>query len=338
MSRRAVVTVALVALLSHPAAARERLRIVSSPIDYAFTAGVSESFAQLSRFPAPSIELTGTATAIDLFCAGLGEEHPDIIGASRAMWDSEYRKCQNNGVRNITEIQIGYEGIVLAGSREAEPLSLSVADLFLALAKEVPADGKIGPNPHTRWRDIDPALPDGEIRVIGPEPASETHVALIGLALNVGCASVAELSALDPGRRQEICNTLRSDGAYTALGRSNEDRLAEVKADPKALGVFDFSFYANNADLLMATLIDGVAPGAAALASGAYPLARPLYIYIKSQHYELVPGLLEFIDEYTSERAWGPDGYLVDEGLVTLADEERQAQRSNAIGLNPMWR
>jgi phosphate transport system substrate-binding protein len=325
MYRGIVVSVALVGLLSGPAAARERLRIVSSPIDYAFTAGVSETFAQLWHFPAPSIELTGTATAIDLFCVGLGETHPDIIGASRAMWDSEYQRCQDNGVRNITEIQIGYEGIVLAGSSEAEPLSLSATHLYLALAKEVPADGSIGPNPNTKWRDIDPALPDTEIRVIGPDSASETHVALIGLALNVGCASVAEISALDAGRRQEICNTLRGDGAYSAMGRSNEDRLVKLEADQGALGVFDFSFYAADDDLLRASPIAGVAPGRDTLASGAYPLARPMYIYVKNQHYELVPGLLEFIDECTSERAWGPDGYLVDDGLVTLADQERRA-------------
>jgi phosphate transport system substrate-binding protein len=310
-------------------AQRDQIRIVGSSTVYPFATKVAEQFGRSTQFKTPVIESTGSGGGLKLFCAGVGVEHPDITNASRAIKSSEVELCHKNGVKEITEIKIGYDGIVLANSNQSSRLSLTREQIFLALAKMVPgkADGELVPNPNKTWKDLDPSLPAVKIEVLGPPPTSGTRDAFVELAMEGGCKSFAwikDLKSSDKDKYKAICHTIREDGAYVEAGENDNLIVQKLQSNPKALGIFGFSFLDQNSDKLQGSEVDGVVPTFEKIASGDYPVSRPLFFYVKDAHVGVIPGMAEYVREFTSERAWGEGGYLSDAGLIPMPDAERQ--------------
>ena len=323
------------------AQARDEIRIVGSSTVFPFTSMVIERFAQTSGFPAPIIESTGTGGGMRFFCAGVGEEHPDFTGASRPMRQSEYEQCQANGVSEITELQVGFDGIVLANAVAADHMDITIPQLFAALAAEVEVDGEVVANPYTRWSEIDSSLPDVEIEVLGPPPTSGTRDAFVELVMEEGCEAFEAIAALedaDEDRFEAVCATMREDGRFVEAGENDNLIVQRLEANPDAFGIFGYSFLVENTDVISGNLIEGVEPQFEAISSGDYPVSRSLFVYIKGQHVDVIPGMREFIAEYTSDGAWGPEGYLADIGLIPLPDTERAAERQDAVNLTQMDR
>jgi phosphate transport system substrate-binding protein len=326
------------------AAGRDYIYIAGSSTVYPFTTVVAEQFGKRTKFKTPKVESTGTGGGFKLFCAGVGVEHTDANDASRPIKVSEYERCLENGVREIVEIKIGYDGIVLANSKAAPEVDLTRRDLFLALAKHVPdpADpesGKLVPNPYKTWKDVKSSLPDVEIEVLGPPPTSGTRDAFVELAMEKGCKSfnwIKDLKKQDKNRYKAICHGLREDGAFIEAGENDNLIVQKLEANHDALGIFGFSFLDQNTDVIRGQKIDGVAPELETIADGSYPVSRPLFVYIKKAHVGKIPGIEEFVKEYTAERAWGPEGYLADKGLIPLPDDERKAMWADANAMRPM--
>ena len=337
-----MLVIVLAALFAAPAHARNQIRIVGSSTVFPFSTVVAEFFGRTTDFRTPVVEATGTGGGFKLFCAGVGDDRPDFANASRDIKASEIANCAANGVTDIVEIQIGYDGIVLANSAAAPVLEISLSHLWLALAKSVPdASGGSGliPNPHVTWSDVEPALPDTQIQVMGPPPTSGTRDAFVELAMEGGCASVDWIAALkssDNDRFKAICHSIREDGAFVEAGENDVLVIRKLEANPEAFGIFGFSFLDQNFDVIQGSAIAGVQPTFADIATGLYPVSRPLFMYAKAAHADLVPGMAEFIREFTEERTWGPDGYLSDRGLIPLPDPERFTIREIARGLVAM--
>ncbi len=320
------------------AEARDQIRIVGSSTVYPFATTVAEQFGKTTKFKTPVIESTGSGGGLKLFCSGVGVEHPDITNASRAIKKSEVERCHKNGVTDITEIKIGYDGIVLANSKAAPKMKITRQQLFMALAKDVPAgEGKLQPNPYKMWSDVDPSLPKTRIEVLGPPPTSGTRDAFAELALEGGCKKIGWIKAMkkqDKKKYKAICHSIREDGAYVEAGENDVLIVRKLEANPEAFGVFGFSFLDQNADKVQGSLVDGVAPEFENIASGKYPVSRPLFFYVKKAHAGTIPGIAGYIKEFTSEKAWGPDGYLTDKGLIPMPDAERMKYRKDGAGLN----
>jgi phosphate transport system substrate-binding protein len=323
-------------------AARDYISIVGSSTVYPFATVVAEQFGRSTKFKTPKIESTGSGGGLKLFCAGVGVAHPDITNSSRRIKQSEVDQCAANGVQDIIEVKIGYDGIVLANSTEAMPYSITRNDIFLALAKEVPdPDGsqELIANPYQKWSDIDANLPDNPIEVLGPPPTSGTRDAFVELAMEGGCNQYDWIKAIkktDKSLYKSICHTIREDGRYIEAGENDNLIVQKLKADPKVLGIFGFSFLDQNADVVQGSLVDGQAPTFEAIAEGAYPVSRPLFFYVKKAHVEAIPGMQGYLAEFTSDRATGDDGYLADKGLIPLPDQERAAVLRAVTGLEPM--
>src|SRR3990172_1012473 len=338
---RLTLAVAALALLAFaapaaPAAARDQIRIVGSSTVFPFATAVAERFGRTTAFKTPVVESTGTGGGFKLFFAGVGVGHPDISNASRAIKESEVKACAENGVAEITEVKIGYDGIVIANSRNAPSLDLTVAQVWQALAKTVPVNGRLAANPHKMWSDIDPSLPAEKIEVFGPPPTSGTRDAFVELVLDKGCAAVAEVEALDNDARKAACQTVREDGAFIEAGANDNLIVQKLEANPRSLGVFGFSFLDQNADRIQGSAIAGVTPTFEANADASYPVSRPLFVYVKNVHVGVVPGIAEYVAEFVSDRAAGEDGYLADKGLIPLPEAERKAVADRARSMTPM--
>jgi phosphate transport system substrate-binding protein len=306
--------------------ARDYISIVGSSTVYPFSTVVAERFGRNTDFKTPTIESTGTGGGFKLFCGGIGVQYPDISNASRRIKQSEVDNCAANGVTGIVEVKIGYDGIVLANSRSADAASLSLEQVYLALASRVPdpAGGtSLVANPYRRWSDIDAGLPNLAIEVYGPPPTSGTRDAFLELAMQVGCAGFPAIAALEGDVQTAACHTIREDGAYIEAGENDNLIVQKLDANPAALGIFGYSFLDQNSDKVQGGLINGVAPEFDAIADGDYSIARPLYFYVKAAHADVIPGIREFLDEYTSDSAWGDYGYLSEKGLIPLTEEER---------------
>ena len=314
-------------------AARDYINIVGSSTVYPFATVVAEQFGKSTSFKTPKIESTGSGGGLKLFCAGVGVEHPDITNASRAIKKSEYDQCLANGVKEIVEVKIGYDGIVLANSKETAPLKLTRKDIFLALAKDVPDPSdaeKLVPNPYKTWQDVNPALPAKSIEVLGPPPTSGTRDAFVELAMEEGAKAFAWIKALkDKKKFAAIAHTIREDGAYVEAGENDNLIVQKLEANPDAVGIFGFSFLDQNMDKLQGSFVDGVQPTFDAIADGEYPVSRPLFFYVKKAHAEVIPGIKEYLQEFTSEKAWGPDGYLTEKGMIPMPDAERTKYRTD---------
>ena len=316
-------------------AARDYINIVGSSTVYPFATVVAEQFGKSTSFKTPKIESTGSGGGLKLFCAGVGVEHPDITNASRAIKKSEYDQCLANGVKEIVEVKIGYDGIVLANSKETAPLKLTRKDIFLALAKDVPDPSdaeKLVPNPYKTWQDVNPALPAKSIEVLGPPPTSGTRDAFVELAMEGGAKSFGWIKAMgktDKKKYKATCHTVREDGAYVEAGENDNLIVQKLEANPNAVGIFGFSFLDQNMDKLQGSFVDGVQPTFDAIADGQYPVSRPLFFYVKKAHAEVIPGMREYLQEFTSEKAWGPDGYLTEKGMIPMPNAERTKYRMN---------
>ncbi len=359
------------AATSVQAAGRDMVSIVGSSTVYPFATVVAERFGRSTNFKTPKIESTGSGGGLKLFCKGVGANTPDITNSSRRIKKSEYDSCQENGVADIVEVLVGFDGIAIANSRKADLLQLTLKDLFLALAKDVPgADGKLVPNPHKTWKDVNPSLPATRIEVLGPPPTSGTRDAFAELAMGGGAKAIADLKTLrglgadqadeikalmaklgisegvytaieeKKGKAPKgkdvfktVAYAVREDGAYIEAGENDNLIVQKLEANPNALGIFGYSFLEENGDKVQGSEIGGVSPSFDTIASGDYPVSRPLYFYIKSAHVGKIPGIQEYAMAFTSNKAMGEDGYLPERGLIPLSDEELEQVQSDVESL-----
>ncbi|EMS77204.1 PstS family phosphate ABC transporter substrate-binding protein [Desulfotignum phosphitoxidans] len=324
------------------AASRDYISIVGSSTVYPFATVVAENFGKATGFKTPTIESTGSGGGHKLFGAGVGVEYPDITNSSRRIKKSEFDAAAANGVTEIVEVKIGYDGIVIANSNRAPLFKLSRKDIFLALAKDVPSGnvaGKTMPNPNKTWKDVNSSLPDIKIEVLGPPPTSGTRDAFVELAMEGGAkkfAWIADLKGQDKKAYKALCHTIREDGAYIEAGENDNLIVQKLDTNPDALGIFGFSFLDQNADKLQGALVDGIAPEFEAIADGSYPVSRPLFFYVKKAHVDSIPGIREYLAEFTSEKAWGDEGYLTDKGLIPMPEAERKQFRQAVENLTPL--
>ena len=323
-------------------AARDYIEIVGSSTVYPFATVVAERFGRTTSFRTPKIEATGSGGGLKLFCQGVGVSNPDIANASRRIKANEVQQCQNNGVREIVEVLIGFDGIVLGHDVSAPEIQLTRKQLFMALAAEVPdpkAPGKLIPNPYRTWDQINPSLPSNKIEVLGPPPTSGTRDAFVELVMEKGCKQVPWLATLAENHKDEfksICHHVREDGAFIEAGENDNLIVQKLAANPKAFGIFGFSFLDQNSDTIKGAAIDGYKPTFDDIADGSYPVSRPLYFYVKKAHINVIPGLSEYLAEFTSAKAWGEDGYLADKGMIPLDDEKRRQIGKNVKELRAL--
>ena len=333
----AILGAALVFLIgASPAQARDQIRIVGSSTVFPFATAVAEQFGRTTDFRTPVIESTGSGGGLKLFCAGVGTQHPDITNASRRIKASEVESCHGNGVSEIVEVKVGFDGIVIANSKATAPFSLTKEQIFRALAKEVPVDGKLVANPYATWAEVDPSLPNVPIEVLGPPPTSGTRDAFVELAMEGGAKAIpllAELRSADKAAFKAVAHAVREDGAYIEAGENDNLIVQKLEANPNALGVFGFSFLDQNADRIQGSRVGGVEPTFENIAAGDYGISRSLYFYVKKAHVSVVPGIEEFVAEFTGDAAAGEEGYLADKGLIPLSDDERLAVRNAALGM-----
>lgn len=316
---------------SQAQAVRDYISIVGSSTVYPFATVVAENFGRRSaNFKTPKIESTGSGGGIKAFCAGVGVQHPDIANSSRRILASEVADCAKNGVVGIVEVKIGYDGIVLANAKSAPHYQLTLREIYLALAKEIPDPSgaqKLVPNPHTTWSQINASLPASEIEVLGPPPTSGTRDAFNELVMQAGCNTFAWVAALPRDANLAACHTLRADGHYIEAGENDNLIVQKLGKSPRQLGIFGYSFLAQNADKVQGAHINGVAPEFDSIADGKYPVSRPLYFYVKKAHVEVIPGIRQYLAEFIGDQASGEFGYLTDTGLIPLADDDRAAVR-----------
>ncbi len=322
------------------AAGRDTINIVGSSTVYPFATSVAEAFGKKSNFNTPKIESTGSGGGMKLFCAETGVSSPDVTNASRRIKKSELEMCHENGVKEVVEALVGYDGIVIANSLDTPAFELSLKDLYLALAKDVPAaDGSeaLVANPYETWAEVNSNLPATKIEVLGPPPTSGTRDAFVELAMEGGCNQydfIKTMKKADKKQYKSVCHTIREDGSYIEAGENDNLIVQKLEKNPDALGIFGFSFLEENSDKVKGALVEGVTPEFETIADGSYPISRPLYFYMKAAHVGTIPGLQEFAAEFFSEDAMGEDGYLLDKGLIPLSDEEREEWAEQVMGLS----
>lgn len=322
---------------SYAQAGRDYIDITGSSTVFPFAIVVAEQFGRRNPgFKTPKIEPTGSGGGIKAFCGGVGVAYPDIANSSRRITASEVADCDKNGVTEIVEVKIGYDGIVLANAKSSPHYQVTLRDVYLALAKDVPDPAgtqKFVPNPYTRWSEINSSLPADEISVLGPPPTSGTRDAFNELVMEGGCKTVPWVAALPRDAYLAACHMLRDDGHYIDAGEQDNLIVQKLAASPRQLGIFGYSFLEQNADKVQGAHINGVAPDFDTIVEGKYPVSRPLYFYVKKAHVERVPGIREYIAEFTSDAAVGEFGYLADSGLIPLDDDERAAVQAQAKNL-----
>ncbi len=356
------------------AAGRDVVNIVGSSTVYPFATVVAERFGRSTDFKTPKIESTGSGGGLKLFCKGVGAETPDITNASRRIKKSEYDDCQKNGVTEIVEVLVGYDGIAVANSKESVQMELTRKDLYMALAKLVPGpDGKLIENPNKTWKDVNASLPAIKIEVLGPPPTSGTRDAFAELALGGGAKKIDDLKTLrgmKADKKDEIlammnklglssglydelekkkgkapkgkdifkavAYAVREDGAYIEAGENDNLIVQKLVANPNAMGIFGFSFLEENGDKVHGSIIDGVEPSFDTIANGDYPVSRPLYFYIKKAHVGKIPGIKEYAETFASEQAMGEDGYLPEKGLIPLNKKELEKVQVDIKNMKPL--
>ena len=321
---------------------RDQINVVGSSTVYPFSTVVAENFGNKTGIKVPKIESTGSGGGMKLFCKGLGTSHPDITNASRRIKKNEFNQCKENGI-DVVEIKVGYDGIVIANSKKAKLLNLTKRQIFLALAKQVPEGNKEGgslvDNPNKKWSDIDPNLPNKKIEVLGPPPTSGTRDAFNELAIEGGCKTFPKLKAIkkqDKKKYKAICRAVREDGAFIEAGENDNLIVQKLIENESAFGVFGFSFLIENEDKIQGSTVDGIAPTMETIADKSYGVSRPLYFYVKLAHVDVIPGIREFLAEYTSEDSWGPGGYLEERGMIPMPENEREFFKKNAEEIIPL--
>ncbi len=354
---------------SGTAFARDQINIVGSSTVFPFATTVAEKFGSKGKFKTPKVESTGSGGGLKLFCKGIGKEHPDVTNASRRIKKKEFDKCQKAGVKDIVEVVVGFDGIVVANAKGATDFKLTRKQLYLALAAMIPGkDGKLIANPNKKWSDVDPSLPAQKIEVLGPPPTSGTRDAFEELALGGGAKKIAwlkELRGLKAGDAKiaELAKThaipekflskkgkavkgksifkkiayhIREDGAYIEAGENDNLIVSKLEKNTAALGVFGFSFLDQNSDKLKGAVVDGDKPTFENIASGKYKVSRSLFFYVKKAHVGVIPGIKEFVAEFVSKNASGDEGYLVEKGLIPLPADKHKANAEAALALKTM--
>jgi phosphate transport system substrate-binding protein len=315
------------------AQARDSLRLVGSSTVYPFASAVAEHFGKGGKFKTPVVESTGTGGGFKLFCSGVAIDTPDINDASRPMTDSEKKTCASNNVGKVQELRIGLDGIVVAQAKASKPFDLTLDQLYRAVAKTVPVSGKLVANPYKNWSDIDPALPKRPISILGPGVNHGTRDAFVELVMAPACEKSPLIKALPAADAKKACATVREDGAWIDVSEDYAMIMGKLKNDKNAVGVFTYSYIDQNKDKIQASKIEGVAATLDTIASGDYPMSRPLFIYVKTAHIGSVPGLAEFVQEFVSDKAAGNEGYLVDKGLIAAPAKILKAQQLLAKSL-----
>lgn len=298
--------------------------VVGSSTVYPFSQAVAEQFTRETPFKAPKIASTGTGGGMKLFCKGLGADTPDMVNASRPMKISEFEMCQKNGVTDIIEIPIGYDGIVMANTSHSDQFRLTRKDVFLALAHKVPTsvDGELILNPYRKWQEIRPELPNADIEVLGPPPSSGTRDAFERLFMESGCDEFDWIKALkqqDNKSYKSLCHAVREDGPYINVGENDNLVIKKLQRKAEAIGIFGFSFLNQNNNRVKAVVIENVLPDFKSIANGSYPMSRPLFIYIKKNHMHKIMGMSEYLHLYTNKKTIGKGGFLSKIGLIPLS-------------------
>jgi phosphate transport system substrate-binding protein len=311
-----------------PVAARDQVRVAGSSTLFPFAAAVAETFRNQGKWKAPVVESVGTGGGFRMFCAGVGDATPDITDASRPISSDEAATCNKNGVGSVTAFRIGLDGMLLVNARTGPAFALTREQLYRAVARAVPINGKLVVNPYQRWKDIARNLPDLPIRIFGPAPNHGSRDAFVALAMMPPCERLPEIRALPWADRQQYCQRMREDGAWIDVSGDYAALFGRLLADPSAMGLLGFSWLDRNRDRIKAASIDGIAPTRESIGSWKYPLARPLFIYVKEAHVGRVPGLAEFVQEFLSDRAIGANGYLVEQGLMPLPAAVLAAERA----------
>ncbi|PKU24838.1 substrate-binding domain-containing protein [Telmatospirillum siberiense] len=315
------------------ALADEQIRIVGSSTVYPFATAVAEYFGKTTGGKAPVVESIGTGGGLKLFCASLDAASPDIAAASRRIRPSETANCAEHGVKDIAEITIGFDGLVIVNARPNKPMHLTRQQLFQAIAKSVPQNGKWVANPYRRWRDIDAALPDEKILIFGPAPNHGTRDSLVDLAMTQACAEFPALKGIEERQQRTICAAVREDGAFVDVSQNYSIALQRLIMEPHAVGILPFSYFDQNTDKIQAASFDGQEATYDNIFSGRYSLSRPLFLYVKTAHLQTTRGLREYIAAFTSEKAWSRDGYLAERGLIALADDQRGQEAAKVAEL-----
>ncbi|MDF3073300.1 MAG: putative phosphate-binding protein pstS [Alphaproteobacteria bacterium] len=316
------------------AQSRDQISIAGSSTVFPFSTAVAEQFGKTGKFKTPKVESIGTGGGIKEFCKGVGIQFTDIANASRRIKKEEVADCNKNGVTDIVEVKIGFDGIVVAQSKSGPAMELSKEILWKALAKQVPVNGKMAENPYKTWNEVDPSLPKTKIEVLGPPPTSGTRDAYVELVMEEGCKGFAEVKAITDAKAHKIaCTQMREDGAFIEAGENDNLMVQKLNANKDAVAIFGFSFLDQNADRIRGINVGGIAPTFENIASGKYSVSRSMFFYVKKAHVAVVPGLKEFITAFTDEKAWGKNGYLLDKGLIPLPDAERKKVGDEARAL-----
>ena len=342
LSSMSVLAMFAIAPAVHAQAARDTISIVGSSTVYPFTTTVAEQLGRQGKFKTPKVESTGTGGGIKLFCNGVGVQHPDAVNASRRMNAAEYETCKKNGVTDVVEIKVGFDGLTISESKKGPSFALTRKQVYLALAKQIPDPANptaLIANPYKTWKDIDKSLPAIKIEVLGPPPTSGTRDSFHELYMESGCRTypwINTLRGMDEKRFKRICHTIREDGAFIEAGENDNLIVQKIEANPNALGIFGFSFLEENLDQLRGLKIDGVEPTFETIASGKFPASRPLFVYVKKAHIGVIPGIKEFMDEYVSDKAIGEEGYLSDKGLVPLPKADLVKSRADEKAQKPL--
>ena len=308
--------VLIIFLTTSPAIARQQIRIVGSTAVYTFITMVAERFGKTTDFKTPIVEATGTGGGIKIFCGGSGPNYPDIVNASRPMTVAEKRLCRQNGVKDLLELKIGYDGIVIGMDPSQDIFPLTRVDLAKALSEKVEIKGQWLSNPYKRWHQVNPSLPDEPIVVLGPTSTLATREVFEDMVIKQGCQNyVKDTKACSPN--------IREDGPFIEVAEHENVVLQKLALKPKGLGFVSFGFYHQNPNRLRPLSVDGVLPTVQTISDKSYPLTRPLYCYVKQSRLAEMPSLQAFLTELFSDQASGDYGYLVDKGLIPLAENER---------------
>ncbi|MDO9582780.1 MAG: PstS family phosphate ABC transporter substrate-binding protein [Desulfomicrobium sp.] len=320
---KAVIVMALLLVGTGMAHARDQVKVTGSSTVFPFSSYVAEELGATTKFAAPVVESTGSGGGQKLFGAGIGANTPDIANSSRRMKDSEFEAAEKNGVTDITEAMIGFDGIAIAQNKDNGHFDITLQELAMAVAADVPVDGKIVPNPYKMWNEINPNLPARKIVFYGPPTSSGTRDAFEEMVVEKVCGKI---EGYEKGYKK-----IRQDNAYVPAGENDNLIVQKLANDKDAFGIFGFSFLSENSDSLQGTAISGVDPTPEAIAEGTYPISRSLFFYIKNAHYDAIPGLKEYVELFMSEKMIGTDGLLRTIGLVPLPDAMRAEARQNVL-------
>ncbi len=312
------------------ATARDQIQVAGSSTVLPYAKIVAETFGEtFTNFKTPVVESGGSGAGIKEFCKGVGEDTIDIANASRAMKEAELKSCVDAGVKEVQQVKIGYDGIVFATDISGPDWQLEPVDLYKALAAKVVVDGKLVDNPNTKWNQVNPALPDWDISAYIPGEKHGTREVFEEKLLAVGCDKDALTAAgVAKDDLSKTCIAVRKDGKAVDIDGDYTETLARIDSNKTGVGVFGLAFYENNADKLKVATVGSVMPSTDTIASGEYPVSRPLYFYVKKAHLGVIPGLKEYVDFFLSDQMVGPDSPLADYGLVAAPDAEREAQRA----------